>query len=375
MPHAVIVGAGINGLSTAWALVKRGWSVDVIDSGPIPNPWGASYDHHRLIRSQYAGRPVYAARIALAHAAWSRMWSDLGESHLRVTGMMAISELEGDWTDAARRAFDDAGIAHTVLLPDEIEARFAFLRPGRARYMLLKDGDGLLFARRILTGLADWLRGSGSARLMANTRVAHISAGAPARPGALAHCDDGTVLSGDAVVVTAGTGLADLAPASIGATLQSYRSNVVYVAPPEPLATQLQAMPCWVDLGGHDDLWGMPPLEGIAMKLGLGVLTRPHAPNEAGRRMTQDEVVRILAAYDLRIPGLGQSEVVEAVANYYVMAPEERFVLERDGEIYFLSACSGHGFKFGALTGEDMADALTGTAFETVRARVRGVAL
>ncbi len=33
-----IVGAGINGLCTAWALSKRGHDVTVFDQGPIPNP-------------------------------------------------------------------------------------------------------------------------------------------------------------------------------------------------------------------------------------------------------------------------------------------------------------------------------------------------
>ncbi|MEL6748100.1 MAG: FAD-dependent oxidoreductase, partial [Pseudomonadota bacterium] len=29
--RAIIVGAGINGLCTAWALHKRGWAVTVLD--------------------------------------------------------------------------------------------------------------------------------------------------------------------------------------------------------------------------------------------------------------------------------------------------------------------------------------------------------
>ena len=36
--HALVVGAGIYGLCTAWALVKRGWRVTIVDKGPIPNP-------------------------------------------------------------------------------------------------------------------------------------------------------------------------------------------------------------------------------------------------------------------------------------------------------------------------------------------------
>jgi len=51
--NVIIVGAGIAGLSTAWALVKAGHSVSVIEQGRIPNPLAASGDHHRIIRRAY----------------------------------------------------------------------------------------------------------------------------------------------------------------------------------------------------------------------------------------------------------------------------------------------------------------------------------
>jgi sarcosine oxidase len=124
MPKAVIVGAGINGLATARALIVRGWRVEVLDRGPIPNPEAASSDRHRLIRAQYAGQPGYAARLGDAFAAWDRLWADLGRSHYLERGVLALSRAPGDWTDRSRAAFDAAGMPYERLDPAAVAARF-----------------------------------------------------------------------------------------------------------------------------------------------------------------------------------------------------------------------------------------------------------
>jgi glycine/D-amino acid oxidase-like deaminating enzyme len=51
--RVIIVGAGINGLATAWALIRRGYDVELFDKGPIPNPVASSYDEHRVTRHCY----------------------------------------------------------------------------------------------------------------------------------------------------------------------------------------------------------------------------------------------------------------------------------------------------------------------------------
>ena len=46
----IVVGAGIVGLSAAWALGRAGHEPVLLERGPIPNPMAASHDRHRLIR-------------------------------------------------------------------------------------------------------------------------------------------------------------------------------------------------------------------------------------------------------------------------------------------------------------------------------------
>ena len=58
-----IVGAGIAGLSTAWALASRGHEITLIEQGTIPNPLAASGDHHRFISRAYGPASGYGRLI------------------------------------------------------------------------------------------------------------------------------------------------------------------------------------------------------------------------------------------------------------------------------------------------------------------------
>lgn len=359
MPRAVIVGAGINGLSTARALLARGWEVELFDRGPIPNPASASFDRHRLIRAQY-GDPGYAARLPAAFAAWDALWRDLGRSHYVETGVLALSRAAGDWTDRGRAA---GGEGIEVLPPDEVAARWPMFSPEGVRYGLLARRGGMLLADRILEDLAAWLAARG-ARLRPDTPVHAVD------PAGFVETPAGRV-GGDVVILAAGVGLPGLAP-GLAADLHVRRPVVVYARPPETWAAAWRGAPCWVDLGLEDDLWGMPPLPGIDMKLGAGRLTVPADPfpwREGG----PEDAAAVLAAYRGRFRDAEGYVPTKVAANYYLMAPEERFVLRRDGRVLLLSADSGHGFKFGPLTGEDVADALEPGGFDAAARRLAGL--
>ena len=65
----VVVGGGIMGLASAWALRRRGHDVALYEQGPLPKPLASSYDHHRLIRFTYGAMIGYARMVVAAYAA------------------------------------------------------------------------------------------------------------------------------------------------------------------------------------------------------------------------------------------------------------------------------------------------------------------
>jgi sarcosine oxidase/L-pipecolate oxidase len=70
--HWLIVGAGVFGASAALSLKRtKPWAkVTLLDQTDFPNPAGASYDHNKIIRSDY-GHTFYTTLALEAIDAWS----------------------------------------------------------------------------------------------------------------------------------------------------------------------------------------------------------------------------------------------------------------------------------------------------------------
>lgn len=368
--HIVIVGAGIVGLSTAYQLARRGHAVTLIERGPVPNPLAASTDHHRLIRYSYADQPVYCARIREAFEHWRAMWAefDRPEDHYyAATGILTLSQTAGDWGDRARATLDDVGIAYRKYASvHELETAFPFLETANGAYGFLSEG-GALMANRIMADLADLLRSRG-VKILEHSPVRSVDS----RSGS-ATLEDGRLIAGDCLVVTAGVNTAGLA-AGMALDLTPYRTVIVYADPPADLAEAYAGAPCWTDLGGDDDLWGVAPVHGLPLKLGCGRLGRTDDA-DGDRTMRRDEVEAMISAYRGRFRGIDDFEIRFCQANYWTRSPDERFVLERADRLVAVSACSGHGFKFGALSGSDVADAVEGSVpVDRVKGRLAGLA-
>ncbi|MBB5515280.1 glycine/D-amino acid oxidase-like deaminating enzyme [Rubricella aquisinus] len=362
MAKALIVGAGINGLSTAWALTKRGWDVEVFEAGPVPNPKAASTDHHRLIRSHYTD-PGYAARISEAFSAWDRMFDDLGERPYAPLGILGLSREEGDWTDRCRATMAARGVRSDLLDPDEVAARYPMLETDGVRYGLLTRDGGALMARRILAALAAWLRGAGVV-IHEHSPVTEVDPAGSLRSTTGRH-------HADRIIVTAGIETGAFCPA-LAPKVHPRRVTVIYALPPDDLREAWEAGPCWIDLGGEDDLWGMPPIAGLPMKLGFGAYTQPGDP-ATERAVRQADIDAVMGAYQGRFKGIERFTVVEPHVNFYLMAEEERFLMHQEGAALFATADSGHGFKFGALSGEDIAEAADGGNVPAIARRMAGL--
>ncbi len=348
----IVVGGGIAGLSTAWALSRGGHEVALFEQDPIPNPRGASVDQHRLIRQFYGDQLGYCRLVESAFAAWDRLWRDLGRSHYAETGSLAISTEAGDWTDRSRRTMDAAGLEYELLDDAALAARYPFLTPPAGCRAIHSRRGGVLFAERIVADLGDRLRRDG-VDLRPQRRVRDID---PVR--ARVHLEDGASEEADAVVIAAGAWLPRLLP-DFAARATPMRNAVLYVEPPAALADAWARAPILVDFGGSDDAYAAPPVGDTQLKIAYGVHRTAGDP-DAPREPYPGEGEEMLARFAGRLRDLADYRIHPPRVCYYMIAPDSRFILERLDRAWVVSACSGHGFKFGPLVGIAVADAVTG---------------
>src|SRR5258708_37275218 len=155
-----IVGGGIMGLASAWALARDGHSVAVLEQGTLPNPLGSSVEEHRLIRHRYGAEGGYTRMIGPAYAAWDQLWADLGATHYAPTGTLVLDR--GDpWTADTAETLAAEGIPFKRVGPRGVIETYPMLAADHVRGGLVLDSGGSLFARRIVAHLARYLDGRG----------------------------------------------------------------------------------------------------------------------------------------------------------------------------------------------------------------------
>jgi sarcosine oxidase len=346
--NVIVIGAGIAGLSTAWSLIKAGHQVTIVEQGPIPNPLAASGDHHRIIRRAYGAAAGYGRLITEAYEAWDEMWVDLGENHLDPRGFICISRDEGDDAEQMRDGLAAGDFPFEMIEPGEAVARWPFLESGSFRYAFFSPEGGALHCRKIAAGLAKWLRANG-ANVYENSKVTKIDAEA----GHIV-LESGETMQADRIVVTSGAWVLKLFP-ELDGELKTWRNALAYVEPPADLKAAWQEAPVILDVGGAVDGYVIPPSGGAGMKFGSGLHRVPTSDADWNRQPVPGEGEAIRNLFSPPIARIEEYGVTEVVTCAYTFTADQKFLAHQKGKCLIVSACSGHGYKFGAAVGRRVA--------------------
>jgi sarcosine oxidase len=327
--EVVVVGAGVNGLATGWALGREGRDVLVLEQFPLGHTRGSSHGASRIFRLSYPeSHWVRLAQEALA--GWRELEAESGARLLELNGLI---ELVGDLTEGSCSALDECGIEWSLLGADEAERRFP-LRVPDGLLAVLQEDAGYVRADLALAAFARGLR------VLPETKVLSLD---PLETTA-------GRIEAQAVVVTAGPWAKELLLGMADLPVVATRETVAYFR----LESE-KPVPSVVDFEPGTTLHGTYALAdpNVGLKIGRHKSGPPSDPDEDGR--PDPEIVEQVAAVVAdRFPAADPIPV-RAETCFYTNTDDDRFILERHGRIVVGSACSGHGFKFAPATGKRLA--------------------
>jgi sarcosine oxidase len=313
--RVAVVGAGVMGCATAWALRARGAEVSVHEQFERDHARGSSHGRTRIFRVAYPD-PYWVRFAQEARAGWLEL--DPG-----LLGLYGLVELVADPELTSARALEECGVPYRLLDSDETRALGASLPDGWSALHLADAG--VVFADRARHAFLD----AAGVEVETNRRIEAVDE-----------------LDADVVVVTAGPWVRDFAP-DLPVTVT--RETLAYFrreGPPPPSIVELNP-----ETGGHGMYSLYDPVHGL--KVGAhhaGMEADPDAAGEPDPAIVE----RISSWVRERFPDV-DPEPVDAQACLYTTTRDEHFILERRGRVVIGSACSGHGFKFAPAVGRRLA--------------------
>lgn len=359
--RAIVVGGGVMGLATAWAMARGGHTVELFEQGPLPNPLASSVDEHRLIRHPYGDKLGYARMIDDAYAAWELLWSDLGQRLYAETGTLALTGNGDTWAERSASSLAQIGRSMDELALAELPRRFPHIDPQGVERAFWMASGGVLFAQDIVAALAGHLGRRNNVTLHPLTPIGAVDLGRGSVVTAAGQRHDA-----DVVVVAAGAWVGRLVP---DRRLVPSRQVVLYFDLPGEQRPAWARSPIIIDKTGDVGLYLAPPVAGRGLKIGDHTFSRTGDPS-AERAAEEWEMQALLGRCRVLIRDFARWRIDRLAVCFYTVTEDERFVVEKQGACgWLMSPCSGHGFKFAALMGLRLAETIATGADPAAHAR------
>ncbi len=358
----LVVGSGIYGITAALELRSRGFSVTVIDQGPIPHPLDASTDVSKVVRMEY-GADLQYTRMADRAIDGFLVWNEeFGEELYVNTGVLMLGRTPmqpGSYLYESYKLLQAEG--HHLDRLDSAELRRRFPAWNADTYV---DGffgfrGGYAQSGRIVAMLANKAQRLGVAIYTPQTASELVRSGGRI---VAVRTREGETFSAGHTLVAAGAWTHHLLP-ELQRIMVATGHPVFYLKPPKP---ELFAPPQFVTFTADvaaTGWYGFPLLrEGVVKIANHGVGVQLHAEHDERAVSERDfaDLRRMLAD---TFPALLDADIVYTRRCLYSDTPDGHFWIDRHPQRIGLTVAagdSGHGFKFAPVLGPLIADVIEG---------------
>ncbi|KAF8995386.1 FAD dependent oxidoreductase [Cyathus striatus] len=379
----VIIGAGCFGLSTAYHLLKRGYTdVTVLESSPVlPAPDAASNDINRIVRSSY--NDVFYTHLARdAIAAWKNKeeWEDTYHE----SGVIALGISDSDtgpYSDAS--LVNDIAAGARVQILDNAEDIRSIFPPG-----LNKNRPVFQNKSGFLNRDGGWAN-AGKGVSMLIRKVTELNG--KVLPGKLVaklikedgrtvaiECSDGSIFKSSTVIIATGAWTPSAFPGlDLGGQCIATGQCVAMIQLTEEEAKLYESMPVVLDFSSG--FYIFPPNEHNIIKMAVHAVGYTHTVDgtskprtvvtdpERGLFIPKSNLLAMRQHLEEIYPEFSKKAFVGTRLCWYNDSPDGDWIIGRhpiDPSIIIATAGSGHAYKFLPVIGCIVADLFEGKLAE-----------
>src|SRR5690242_2820680 len=151
-----IIGAGIVGLSTAYALLKQGkHPVTLLEQAAVDHSGGTSHGFSRLLRFEYGPDALYSRMVQLSLERWKELAVVSGRALYTPTGVLVVGSREDGFTCPSYQVARELGLPVTYLTEKECNRRFPQFVVRASNAITYNAEGGILGASSCLQTLRD----------------------------------------------------------------------------------------------------------------------------------------------------------------------------------------------------------------------------
>ncbi len=350
MFDCIVVGAGIQGLCTAFWLRQRGRTrIAVIERHGPGHAFGSSHGPTRITRSCYHDTGLVEAAARVHREGWPALEHELGRSLRLPTPGVFFGPADGPIRDYVRA---DVRRAMEQVALDAARARFPQLRFDDGDTVLVDHGAAVVLAADTMRALRAWLA-QRDVEFAWHTPVDALTAAA----GGVELATAAGPLRARVAVLACGPWTGRLHGRGLP-PLAVVPQQVGYVeVDAAPAALAPGAFPVWAHIaaGANEFVYGLPAIGGGPLKIARHRTSGSAIDPDAARAPIDPDALLALARARLVSP---VRALAAAEHCLYTMAPGERLhvLADPDAPVVTIAACSGHAFKFAPLVGRDAAE-------------------
>ena len=360
MSRVIVVGAGINGITAAIALRKRGHNAVLVDPGPLPHPLAASTDISKAVRAAYGADKEYTELAERSISLWRKWNIEFGVELYHEIGVMFVRQQKmkpGDFEYESFKTLEQRGHKIERMNSAQLWKQFPAWDPERYQDGVLELEAGYVESGCVVTTLIERAKSAGI-ELRESARFSKLDEGDDRVKGIV--LDNGQRISGDVVVVAVGA----WTPYVLPFTQKFFRATgqpVFHLKPRQPELFAPERFPVFgadISMTGY---YGFPlNREGI-VKIARHGTGREMSPDSPNRMVTPQEEENFREFLSSTFPTLTDAPIVYTRVCMYCDTNDGHFWIapepERPGLIV-ATGDNGHGFKFAPVLGEIIADAV-----------------